>query len=77
MIESLQIFNFDILNIASSTDRRTAVALPIEHHALHALTVIARNDRIFPANADTPSDLPEGDGLRQPRMISPLSSVPV
>lgn len=31
-----------------------------------ALTVIARNDRIFPANADTPSDLPEGDGLRQP-----------
>lgn len=36
------------------------------HHALHALTVIARNDRIFPANADTPSDLPEGDGLRQP-----------
>ncbi len=36
------------------------------HHALHALTVIARNERIFPANADTPSDLPEGDGLRQP-----------
>ena len=37
VIEGLQIGDFDVFNVASRADRRAAVALPVEHHALHAL----------------------------------------
>ena len=37
MVESLQIGDLNVFNVAPRADRRAAVALPVEHHALHAL----------------------------------------